>query len=63
MRCHIATGLNRRRTGKTLNLHPNTVDYRLRRIAELTGFHAHRYPDLWYLRSALVVHSVRSARP
>ncbi|MFG3524906.1 PucR family transcriptional regulator [Nocardia nova] len=63
LRCHIATGLNRRRTGKTLNLHPNTVDYRLRRIAELTGFHAHRYPDLWYLRSALVVHSVRSAQP
>ncbi|WP_063065608.1 PucR family transcriptional regulator [Nocardia violaceofusca] len=62
LRCHIAAGLNRRRTGKTLNLHPNTVDYRLRRIAELTGFHAHRYPDLWYLRSALVVHSVRPHR-
>jgi len=62
LRCHIAAGLNRRRTGKTLNLHPNTVDYRLRRIAELTGFHAHRYPDLWYLRSALVVHSVRPPR-
>ncbi|NKY88114.1 PucR family transcriptional regulator [Nocardia veterana] len=63
LRCHIAANLNRQRTGKTLHLHPNTVDYRLRRIAELTGFHAHRYPDLWYLRSALVVHSVQPDLP
>lgn len=62
LRCHIASDLHRRRTGEAMHLHPNTVDYRLRRIAELTGFHAHRYPDLWYLRSALVVHSFRPDR-
>ncbi|MFF0492132.1 PucR family transcriptional regulator [Nocardia sp. NPDC004068] len=57
LRCHIAADLNRLRTGKALHVHPNTVDYRLRRIAELTGLHPHRYPDQWYLRSALVIDS------
>lgn len=33
----LGTGLNRRRTTSLLHVHPNTVNYRLRRIAELTG--------------------------
>ncbi|MGW5922387.1 PucR family transcriptional regulator [Nocardia fluminea] len=55
LRCHIANDLNRRKTARMLHLHTNTVDYRIRRIAALTGFDAKRCPDLWYLRSALVV--------
>ncbi len=35
--CFLRSGQNRRRTASTLHLHPNTVDYRLRRVAELTG--------------------------
>ncbi|MFE1594167.1 PucR family transcriptional regulator [Nocardia sp. NPDC058705] len=55
LRCHVANDLNRRKTARMLHLHTNTVDYRIRRIAALTGLDAKRCPDLWYLRSALVV--------
>ncbi|WP_020666752.1 PucR family transcriptional regulator [Amycolatopsis nigrescens] len=34
---YLADELNRRRTAARLHVHPNTVDYRLRRIRELTG--------------------------
>jgi hypothetical protein len=36
LRVHLANELNRRRTAAELHLHPNTVDYRLRRITQLT---------------------------
>ncbi|MFI1462135.1 PucR family transcriptional regulator [Nocardia carnea] len=52
---HIANNLNRQRTARALHIHPNTVDYRLKRIGELTGLDANEAPGLWYLRSALVV--------
>ncbi|MGI5129294.1 PucR family transcriptional regulator [Pseudonocardia sp. CA-107938] len=35
--CFLRTGQNRRQTASELHLHPNTVDYRLRRVAALTG--------------------------
>ncbi|MGW0802323.1 PucR family transcriptional regulator [Nonomuraea sp. NPDC002799] len=34
---YLETGLDRRRTAELLHVHPNTVDYRLRRAAGLTG--------------------------
>lgn len=34
---HLETGLDRRQTAARLHVHPNTVDYRLRRIVTLTG--------------------------
>ncbi|MFJ1767942.1 PucR family transcriptional regulator [Amycolatopsis sp. NPDC088138] len=34
---YLAHEHNRRRTARLLHVHPNTVDYRLRRIGELTG--------------------------
>ncbi|NRQ40278.1 helix-turn-helix domain-containing protein [Nonomuraea sp. NN258] len=34
---YLDTGLDRRRTAELLHVHPNTVDYRLRRAASLTG--------------------------
>ncbi|MFI5718573.1 PucR family transcriptional regulator [Nocardia sp. NPDC051750] len=55
LRIHIANNLNRQRTARVLHIHPNTVDYRLKRIGELTGLDANEAPGLWYLRSALVV--------
>ena len=48
------TDMNRRRTARTLNIHPNTIDYRMRRIGQLTGLSPTRSEGLWYLRSALV---------
>ncbi|MFC9894861.1 PucR family transcriptional regulator [Nocardia sp. NPDC127579] len=56
---HIANNLNRQRTARVLHVHTNTVDYRLKRIAQLTGFDPAQPSGLWYLRSALVARSYR----
>jgi hypothetical protein len=45
--------LDRRRTAQQLHVHPNTLDYRLRRIAELTGLEPGRPRDLVQLELAL----------
>jgi hypothetical protein len=37
LQTHLRHGLNRRRTATVLHLHSNTIDYRLRRVADLTG--------------------------
>ncbi|WP_194818593.1 CdaR family transcriptional regulator [Nocardia sp. XZ_19_385] len=58
---HIANNLNRQRTARVLHVHTNTVDYRLKRIAQLTGFDPAQPSGLWYLRSALVARSYRAA--
>ncbi|MFB7874200.1 PucR family transcriptional regulator [Nocardia sp. NPDC056064] len=58
---HIANNLNRQRTARVLHVHTNTVDYRLKRIGQLTGFDPTQPSGLWYLRSALVARSYRSA--
>ncbi|MYV97734.1 helix-turn-helix domain-containing protein [Streptomyces sp. SID3343] len=46
--------LDRRATAATLHLHPNTVDYRIRRVAALTGLSPNRTSDLHHLNAALV---------
>ncbi|MFF0545169.1 PucR family transcriptional regulator [Nocardia thailandica] len=56
---HIANNLNRQRTARMMHIHTNTVDYRLRRIANLTGFDPAKASGLWYLRSALVARTYR----
>lgn len=59
LRTHIGNNLNRRRTARDLHVHTNTVDYRLKRIGQLTGFDASQPAGLWYLRSALVARMLR----
>ncbi|GAA2803943.1 helix-turn-helix domain-containing protein [Saccharopolyspora taberi] len=54
LRTHLGTGLNRRRTASLLHVHPNTVDYRVRKIAELTGLNPADPTDAAHLRAALV---------
>jgi hypothetical protein len=49
----LACGLDRRRTAQQLHVHPNTLDYRLRRIGELTGLDPGRPRDLVLLELAL----------
>ncbi|RKE22332.1 CdaR family transcriptional regulator [Streptomyces sp. TLI_171] len=56
LRAFLGCGLDRRRTAARLLVHPNTVDYRLRRTADLTGLDAVRGPDLLTLRAALAAH-------
>ncbi|SDD82704.1 PucR family transcriptional regulator [Streptomyces prasinopilosus] len=51
---HLARELDRRATAAALHIHPNTVDYRLRRITTLTGLSPSRPLDLQHLGAALV---------
>ncbi|MCF2529602.1 PucR family transcriptional regulator [Yinghuangia soli] len=50
----LQTGLSRRRAAGRLHVHPNTIDYRLRRIAQLTGLNAAHAADLPRIGAALV---------
>ncbi|MFJ3519331.1 PucR family transcriptional regulator [Streptomyces sp. NPDC090131] len=64
LRTFLACGLDRRRAAARLQVHPNTVDYRLRKATELTGLDAARGADLLTLHAALATHdSVRQGEP
>ncbi|WP_243654919.1 PucR family transcriptional regulator [Nocardia alba] len=63
LRVHISNNLNRAQTARVMNIHTNTVDYRLRRIARLTGLNPARASDLWQLRSAMVARDCRDDDP
>nr|WP_246461822.1 helix-turn-helix domain-containing protein [Nocardia transvalensis] len=52
---HLANDLNRQVTARQLRVHTNTIDYRLKRIAQLTGCDPTTLTGLWHLRSALIV--------
>lgn len=60
LEAHVATGLQRRATAAALNLHPNTVDYRLRRVAELTGLDVTDPGALPTVVAALAAHRVEN---
>ncbi|MFI6938574.1 PucR family transcriptional regulator [Streptomyces sp. NPDC050418] len=51
---YLACGLDRRTAAAALHIHPNTVDYRIRRIARLTGLSPSHPADLQHLNAALV---------
>ncbi|MEV0647307.1 helix-turn-helix domain-containing protein [Phytomonospora sp. NPDC050363] len=55
---HLGNGLDRRRTAAALHVHPNTVDYRLRRVACLTGLDAADPADLQRIGAALAARRV-----
>jgi hypothetical protein len=50
---YLAHDLDRRRTAAALHVHPNTLDYRLRRIVELTGLDPSTSRGLQMLGAAL----------
>ncbi|WP_405492089.1 PucR family transcriptional regulator [Nocardia sp. NBC_00511] len=54
LQCHISNNLNRQRTARVMHIHTNTVDYRLKKICQLTGFDPGATSGLWQLRSALI---------
>jgi PucR-like helix-turn-helix protein len=53
LRAYVGSGLNRRATATSLHVHPNTVDYRLRKVAALTGLDTTRPAELLRVRAAL----------
>ncbi|MDE1670942.1 PucR family transcriptional regulator [Nocardia gipuzkoensis] len=54
LREHVRNDFNRRRTSRTMYLHPNTVDHRLKRIGRLTGLDTALPQVLYRLRAALI---------
>ncbi|GAA1096926.1 helix-turn-helix domain-containing protein [Nocardiopsis composta] len=62
LRVHLETDLNRRRTAARLDVHPNTVDYRLRRFTALTGLDIARNHDRMVARAALAALDTAPAR-
>ncbi|WP_431683148.1 PucR family transcriptional regulator [Kitasatospora sp. KL5] len=64
LRTFLAGGLDRRRAAARLQVHPNTVDYRLRKATEFTGLDVARGADQLTLRAALAAHdAVRRCEP
>jgi len=60
---YLRHGLDRRGCAAALHIHPNTVDYRIRRIARLTGLSPGRPADLQHLTAALVARRARTLSP
>nr|WP_042188943.1 helix-turn-helix domain-containing protein [Kibdelosporangium sp. MJ126-NF4]CEL18555.1 putative transcriptional regulator [Kibdelosporangium sp. MJ126-NF4]CTQ98039.1 putative transcriptional regulator [Kibdelosporangium sp. MJ126-NF4] len=59
---YLRLGLNRRKTASQLHVHPNTVDYRLRRAVTLTGLDPADPTDLQKIGAALVIRASQSVR-
>ncbi|MFD8568302.1 PucR family transcriptional regulator [Streptomyces sp. NPDC059639] len=57
---YLRHGLDRRGCAAALHIHPNTVDYRIRRIARLTGLSPGLPADLQHLTAALVARRART---
>lgn len=55
---YLANDADRRRTAAALHIHPNTLDYRLRRIGDLTGRSPSTARGLQVLGAALTLHRV-----
>lgn len=51
---HISHDLSRQLTARSLHVHANTVDYRLKRVSQLTGFDPTRPSGLRQLQAALI---------
>lgn len=64
MRAYLANDMNRQLTARQLYIHPNTVDYRLRRIAQLTAIDLATSAGISQAAIALLAHDLdRATRP
>ncbi|MEV6237866.1 helix-turn-helix domain-containing protein [Lentzea sp. NPDC051838] len=59
LRVFLSSDHNRHRTAENLHLHRNTLNYRLRRVAELTGYNPADPADIRLLAASLIVHDLR----
>ena len=55
LQTYLSEDLDRRRTAAALHVHPNTLDYRLKRVAELTGLEPSTTAGLQLLAAAVTV--------
>ncbi|MGW4634554.1 PucR family transcriptional regulator [Nocardia sp. NPDC004415] len=58
---YLASNMRRTQTARELFVHTNTVDYRLKRIGQLTGFDLNDITGLCYLRAALLIRAHRGS--
>jgi hypothetical protein len=56
----FAADFDRRAAARALTIHPNTLDYRLRRVTELTGLTVTTARGLQLLGAAMTVHRLRN---
>jgi DNA-binding PucR family transcriptional regulator len=61
LRTYLDAGLNLTRTARALFVHPNTIEYRLRRIRELSGRDPRNPGDLLILSLAIKFDELRSS--
>ena len=57
---YFAADFDRRRAAGNLHIHPNTLDYRLRRVAELTGLSVGTSKGVQVLGAALTIRRLRA---
>ena len=58
LREHVRHDLHRKQTAAALHIHPNTLDYRLRRAAELTGLDISTPEGLQHIAAALAIRAM-----
>ena len=63
VRCWLRNERARRETAEELHVHPNTLDKRLERIAQLTGIDVHTTRGVALLQAALVAYEMEFAGP
>ncbi|KPM50937.1 hypothetical protein ACG83_36280 [Frankia sp. R43] len=63
LRVFLSCGLDRRRTADRLHVHPNTIDYRLRRASALTGLDPARGCDLPMIYAAFAAGELEPVGP
>ncbi|MFE1859360.1 PucR family transcriptional regulator [Streptomyces anandii] len=59
----LSCDFDRRRTAQALGVHPNTVDNRLARVAELTGVDPHTGRGVQLFGAALTLHRIAGRNP
>lgn len=57
LRVYIGANRHRQLAAQRLHVHPNTLDYRLRRVGELTGLNPTEPRDWWYLHAAVIANA------
>lgn len=62
LQIYVSLEHDRRRASRTLRIHPNTLDYRLRRVADLTGLNPSRPAHARVLAAALIARELPSGR-
>ncbi len=62
LQVHMETNMQRNRSARRLHVHTNTVDYRLKRIRQITGFDPTDLTGLCHLRAALLIRAHRWPR-